>query len=205
MLADLSLRDFTAAVAAKTSTPGGGSVAAYASTLGAALGAMAARYSEGPGCAESAAALDALRGRFLILVDRDTEAYSKVSTAYGLPKKTDEEKKARRAAIQAALVDAANVPLEGMRAVIEALKALEPLAMSCNKNLASDLASGALLLRAGLEGCGWNVRINASALADADRREDLDSEDARLRAECMRLTEAVLASAHRLVARPVNG
>jgi glutamate formiminotransferase/formiminotetrahydrofolate cyclodeaminase len=205
MLVDLSLRDFSAAVAAKTSTPGGGSVAAFAATMGSALGAMAARYSEGPACAAAADSLDALRARFLQLVDRDTEAYSKVSAAYGMPKKTDEEKKARRAAVQAAVVDAANVPLEGMRAVIEALKALEPLAMSCNKNLASDLASGAHLLRAGLESCGWNVRINAASLADADLREDLDSEDARLRAECMQLTEAVLASAARLVARPLNG
>ncbi len=201
MLVDMSLRDFASAVAAKTSTPGGGSVAAYASTLGAALGAMAARYSEGAASEGAAAALDGLRARFLLLVDRDTDAYSKVSAAYGLPKRTDDEKAARRAAIQAALVEAANVPLEGMRAGIDALKALEPLAMSCNKNLASDLASGAHLLRAGLEGCGWNVRINAAALADAARREDLDSEEARLRAECMRLTEAVLASAHRLVGR----
>jgi formiminotetrahydrofolate cyclodeaminase len=86
-----------------------------------------------------------------------------------------------------------------MRAAIEGLRALEPLAGACNKNLASDLASGALLLRAGLEGCGWNVRINAAGLADAARREDLDSEDARLRAEAARLAEAVLATAHRLV------
>src|SRR5688572_10507460 len=204
MLVDKSLRDFAASVAAKTSTPGGGSVAAYASTLGAALGAMAARYSDAPAVAEAVVALDALRARFILLVDRDTEAYSKVSAAYGLAKKTDDDKKARRAAIQAALVDAAKVPLEGMRAAIEALRTLESIVAHCNKNLASDLASGAHLLRAGLEGCGWNVRINAASLLDADLREDLDSEEARLRAESMQLTEAVLASAARLVSRPLN-
>lgn len=201
MLIDLSLRDFASAVAGKTSTPGGGSVAAYAAALGAALGAMAARYSEG-GPAESAAAtLDRMRAKFLVLVDKDTEAYSKVTTAYGLPKKSDAEKAARRAAIQAALLDAANVPLEGMRAAVEALQTLEPLAGVCNKNLASDLAGGALLLRAGLEGCGCNVRINAAGLADHGRREDLDTEDAQLRAEGKQLAEAVLAQATRLGAR----
>src|SRR5688572_13466361 len=198
MLVDLTLRDFTNGVAAKTSTPGGGSVAAYASAMGAALGAMAARYSEGG--EETATGLDGLRARFLQLVDRDTDAYSKVSAAYGLPKKTDADKTARRAAIQEALVQAAQVPLEGMRASIDALKALEAMALTCNKNLTSDMAGGALLLRAGLEACGWNVRINAQGLADADLREDLDSEDGRLRAECARLTESVLASAARLVA-----
>jgi glutamate formiminotransferase/formiminotetrahydrofolate cyclodeaminase len=201
MLADLTLRDFAAAVAAKTSTPGGGSVAAYASTLGAALGAMAARYSEGGASEGAAAALDGLRARFLLLVDRDTEAYSKVSAAYGLPKKTDAEKTARRAAIQGALVEAANIPLEGMRAAVEALKALEPLAGACNKNLASDLAGGALLLRAGLEGCAWNVRINATGLADAGKRQALDDEEGRLRAEGAQRAESVLASAARLVHR----
>jgi glutamate formiminotransferase/formiminotetrahydrofolate cyclodeaminase len=205
MLVDMTLRDFASAVAAKTSTPGGGSVAAYASTLGAALGAMAARYSEGEACQKAAGDLDALRARFLKLVDQDTEAYSKVSAAYKLPKKTDADKAARTQAIQAALVDAANVPLEGMRAVIEALKAMEPLTLNCNKNLASDLASGAILLRAGLEGCGWNVRINAEGLGDHDLREDLESEDARLRAECARLAEVVLASSARLVSKPLHG
>jgi glutamate formiminotransferase / formiminotetrahydrofolate cyclodeaminase len=200
MLVDMTLRDFATAVAAKTSTPGGGSVAAYAATLGAALGAMAARYSEGDACAASANELDGMRAKFLRLVDRDTEAYSKVSAAYGLPKKTDEDKAARKKAIQAALVEAADVPLEGMRAAIETLKTLESMALTCNKNLVSDMASGALLLRAGLEGCGWNVRINAAGLSDHDRREDLDSEEGRLRAECARLTESVLASALRLVA-----
>src|SRR5262245_28332423 len=109
MLADLSLRDFAAAVAAKTSTPGGGSVAAYASTLGSALGAMAARYSEGKPSEDASAALDGLRARFLSLVDRDTEAYSKVSAAYKLPKSTDAEKAVRRKAIQSALGEAATV------------------------------------------------------------------------------------------------
>jgi len=201
MLADMTLRDFAAAVAAKTSTPGGGSVSAYASTLGAALGAMAARYGEGAACETAAAELDGLRARFLRLVDRDTEAYSRVTAAYGLPKKTDDEKAARKKAIQAALNEAADVPLEGMRAVIEALKSLDTMALTCNKNLVSDMAGGALLLRAGLEGCGWNVRINAAGLSDPDRREALDSEDGRLRAECARLTESVLASASRLINR----
>ncbi|HTF57950.1 MAG TPA: cyclodeaminase/cyclohydrolase family protein [Planctomycetota bacterium] len=202
MLIEKTLRDFANSVAAKTSTPGGGSVAAYASALGAALGTMAARYSEGETAAKIVGSLETFKDRFLILVDRDTEAYSKVSAAYGLPKKTDVEKAARRAAVQAALLEAADVPLEGMRTGVEALSALEPLASSCNRNLASDLASGALLLRAGIEGCGWNVQINAAGLADHARRAELETEDSRLRADGARLSEAVLAQAARLVSRP---
>jgi len=201
MLIDKTLREFADAVAAKTSTPGGGSVASYASALGAALGTMAARYSEGEAAAKIVGSLETFKDRFLALVDRDTEAYSKVSTAYKLPKKTEAEKEARKGAIQAALLEAADVPLEGMRTGVDALKALEPLAASCNRNLASDLASGALLLRAGIEGCGWNVQINAAGLADHARRAELETEDSRLRADGARLSEAVLAQAARLVSR----
>lgn len=201
MLIDLTLRDFAESVAAKTSTPGGGSVSAYAAALGASLGIMAARYSEGPAAAEAARALEGLRDRFIGLVDRDTEAYSKVSTAYGLPKKTDEEKAKRRAAIQSALVDAADVPLQAMRSAVEALKALDPLSAECNRNLASDFAGGALLLKAGLDGCSWNVRINAAALTDPARRAALESECGRLLSEGSGRAEAVLAHAARLVAK----
>jgi len=201
MLIDLTLRDFAESVAAKTSTPGGGSVSAYAAALGASLGIMAARYSEGAPAAEAARALEGLKDRFIGLVDRDTEAYSKVSTAYGLPKKTDEDKAKRRAAIQSALVDAADVPLQAMRSAVEALKSLEPLSSGCNRNLASDLAGGALLLKSGLDGCSWNVRINAAALTDPARRAALESECGRLLSEGTARAEAVLAHAARLVAK----
>ena len=201
MLIDLTLRNFAESVAAKTSTPGGGSVSAYAAALGASLGIMAARYSEGAAAAEAAQALEGLKDRFIGLVDRDTEAYSKVSSAYGLPKKTDEEKAKRRATIQAALVEAAEVPLQAMRSSVEALEALTRLSPICNRNLSSDLAGAMLLLKAGLEGCSWNVRINAAGVTDSTRRSSLEVECGELLTKGRRHAETVMLDAGRLAGK----
>ncbi|MBI4565292.1 MAG: cyclodeaminase/cyclohydrolase family protein [Planctomycetes bacterium] len=192
MLRDQTLKAFADAVAAKTAVPGGGSVSAYASTLGAALGIMAARYSEGSAALETSRRLEGISNELLALVDKDAEAYSVVSSAYGLPKGTEDEKTRRKDAIQRALVDAADVPLQGMRLGVQALEAVEAFADSCNKKLASDLAGVAILLKAGIEGCSWNVRINASGLSDPARRSGLIEECERTWTEAGRRADAIL-------------
>src|SRR5262245_51879358 len=98
MLRDTQLGDFIEAVAAKTPTPGGGSVSAAAASMGAALGIMTARYSDEPKAQEIAAALEGIKGKLVATIDRDAEAYSAVSKAYHLPKKTDDEKARRKEA-----------------------------------------------------------------------------------------------------------
>ncbi len=202
VLRDMKLADFIEAVAAKTSTPGGGSVSAAASAMGTALGIMAARFSEGPKAQEIASSLEQLKGKILPFIDRDAEAYAQVSKAYGLPKKTDEEKARRKEAVQIALKEAAEVPLEGMRLAVGGLQALAPLFEVVNKNLASDFAGAALLLEAGLLGCGLNVRINASLMADKERRGRLEEEAGRLEKEGTELKSRLLGAVNRLYAKP---
>ncbi len=199
MLSTQTLGQFSDAVAAKIPAPGGGSVSAYASTLGAALGLMAARYTESPEAAAAAAALDKLRGELLSYVDRDSEAYGKVSAAFTLPKKTDEEKAARKSAVQAALHGAGLVPLEAMRLAVAALRELDRYASGCNKNLVSDLSGGALLLAAGLEGCSHNVEVNAASIVDAAKSGGLRKECATLLAEGKGLAASVQAKAARVL------
>ena len=201
MLRDMKLTDFIESVAAKTSTPGGGSVAAAASAMGTALGIMAARFSEGPKAQEIASALEELKGKILPFIDRDAEAYSQVSQAYGLPKKTDEEKARRKEAIQIALKEAADVPLEGMRLALQGLRALPALFEVVNKNLASDFAGAVLLLEAGLIGCGLNVRINASLMADKERRSRLEKEAGQLEKEGADLRSRLLGAVSQLYAK----
>ena len=50
-------------------------------------------------------------GKLTNQVDIDTEAYGRIANAFKLPKETDEEKAARRQAINEATVYAAEVPL----------------------------------------------------------------------------------------------
>jgi glutamate formiminotransferase/formiminotetrahydrofolate cyclodeaminase len=189
MLVDTRFSDFVEAVAAKTPTPGGGSVSAAVGALGTALGIMTARYSD---AADVETALEEVKAEFLKLVDDDAKAYGQVNSAMSLPKGTEEEKLRRKAAVQNALSDAAEVPLKGMQLAARALGTLTGLAPRCNKHLASDLAGAVHFLEAALTGCGENVTVNASALHDTARRERLGKEHARIVAEGQALRASIL-------------
>jgi formiminotetrahydrofolate cyclodeaminase len=188
MFAEMRLVDFLEKVAAKTPTPGGGAVSAVVGALGAALGVMAARYSQAP---DAEHALDALKGEFLPLAAEDAEAYGRVNQALALPKGTDEEKARRKAALQGALAEAAEVPLKGMAMAVRGLEFLAQLAPRSNKNLTSDLAGAARFLESALAGCAENVEVNAASLADKARRAHLERERSRLEAAARALAERV--------------
>src|SRR5690242_4135027 len=83
MFPEMKLSDFLEKIAAKTPTPGGGSVSAAVGAMGAALGVMTARYSD---ASEPEHALDEIKNEFLVLVDADAEAYGQVNSALALPK-----------------------------------------------------------------------------------------------------------------------
>jgi formiminotetrahydrofolate cyclodeaminase len=195
MLAQTKLADFAEAVAAKTPTPGGGSVSAAVAALGAALGIMTSRYSDSP---DTERALDPVKNEFLGLVDQDADAYGQVSSAMALPKGSDEDKKRRREALQNALSEAADVPLKGMMLGVRALDALRGLAPRCNKHLISDLASAVYFLDAAVLGCGENVRINAVSITDKPRRERLEKDRSRLLAEAADHRGAILREVEKL-------
>lgn len=180
MLIENRLSDFVEAVAAKTPTPGGGSVSAAVGALGAALGVMAARFSD---ASDAERALDAVKGEFLKLVDADAQAYGQVNAALALPRASDEEKKRRKEALQNALGEASEVPLHGMLLASRGLRTLLELAPKCNKNLVSDLKGAVSFLEAALSGCGENVLVNAASIVDRVRRDRLEKEHGRLVAE----------------------
>lgn len=182
-LVDLSLRAFSDRLAEKSPTPGGGSMAAYLAATGAALASMAFRFSTGEKYAAvagamqgRAAALDGARARALELVDLDSASYDAVSAAYKLPKASPEEQAQRRAAVQAALRRALELPYETMELALGALRIAVIGARDANKNLGSDLESGALCLWSAVEAAHGNVAINAGSI---DEREWADT---RLRA-----------------------
>ena len=170
MFSEMKLSDFLEKIAAKTPTPGGGSVSAAVGAMGAALGVMTARYSDAQ---EPEHALDEIKNEFLVLVDADAEAYGQVNSAMALPKDSDDTKRRRKEALQIALGEASEVPLKGMMLAVRGLKALADLAPICNKNLVSDLFGATTFLGSALSGCGENVLVNAVALTDKVRRARL--------------------------------
>lgn len=199
MLTDLTLIQFADQAAARSPTPGGGSVAAYLGGVGAALGAMAARFTQGrkgfeaheASLADEIAQLDRLRARLLRLVDDDAASYDRVTAAYALPKASEPEKAARKAAVDAALREALQTPLGTCRVAVEALALLERLAGHVNPNLASDVAVGAYALAAGFRGAWVNVLINLSGLKDDVLRAQVLAEGEALGARARQLEERV--------------
>ncbi len=151
--------------------PGGGSAAALAGALAAALVAMVARLTIGrkayakaePRMRQVLAEAEALRGQLRRLVDDDSVAYAKVSAAYKLPK--DDPR--RRRAVDEALVGAAEVPLVVARGANRLIALAREVDAIGNRNASSDARVGAALARAALEGAVENVRVNVAALSEA--------------------------------------
>lgn len=182
-----TLNSFLDDLASASPAPGGGSVAALAGALGAALTAMVCRltigkkkYSEVEG--EVKAILvqaEALRGQFTSLVDEDTAAFNKVMEAYALPKDSEAQKTLRSAAIREATKEATMVPLEVMKHGIDAMALAENAAAKGNVNAVSDAGVSAHMLHAACESAALNVRINLKTLNDDEfvgwKTDELDS------------------------------
>lgn len=198
MFPEMKLSDFLEKIAAKTPTPGGGSVSAAVGAMGAALGVMTARYSD---MSEPEHALDEIKNEFLGLVDSDAEAYGQVNSALALPKDSDDTKRRRKEALQIALGEASEVPLKGMMLGHRGLKSLADLAPNCNKNLISDLSGATTFLESALLGCGENVKINAAALTDKVRRARLEKEHDRLAEEGRALAAKIRQTVEQLFAK----
>jgi len=156
-------------------TPGGGSAAALAGALGASLLAMVAGLPKSRAATEEDAErlqaagrrCAAIAGDLTTLVDRDSEAYDLVVGAYKQPKRTDEEKSARSAAIQQAMRAAIAAPLDVMRACAAAAEQGVVVAALGNPSASSDVRVGFELLGAGLRGAKLNVEINLGSVKDA--------------------------------------
>lgn len=198
-LVDLTLRAFSDDLASDAPVPGGGSAAAYAGALGAALAAMVARIAtkRRPDAAlgEYIAAVDNLRGDFLRLVDDDSAAYGGVALAMKLPRSTDEEKKARTERLQAALLAASRVPLEVAKTSRRLLEACERGMSTAPDAAVSDIGVGALMAEAALRGAAMNVMINLSSVKDPAQvkalSEDLDRAVEGADAQRQRITDFV--------------
>jgi formiminotetrahydrofolate cyclodeaminase len=184
----MSVHDLLDAFASNAPTPGGGSAAALSGAIGASLLAMVAGLPKTKtGAAAERAALDASlkslsdsRNRLEALIDDDTKAYDLVTAAYRSPKATDEEKTARKEAIQAALRAATDAPLATMRACDCAIREAAAVAQHGNASAASDVWVGVELALAGLRGAEKNVAINLDSLTDEAYKDAVSSEAAAL-------------------------
>ena len=161
-------------VAAATASPGGGSAAAHAAALGAALVEMVAGLTIGKKkYAEVEAEMRAihvqagkLRQELVQAVEDDAAAFEAVMGTFKLPKETEEQQKSRQAAIQVATLNAARVPLHTVADAVKVMDLAARCATDGNLNAISDAMSGAAMARAAITAAGYNVRINLNSLSD---------------------------------------
>ena len=173
--ADMTLSDLLDAFASNEPVPGGGSAAALAGALGTSLLLMVAGLpttrtgapEEAADLAEASARLRPIRNALTSLIQDDSDAYAAVLAAMRLPKRTDEEKQQRRTAIDRAIQQATEVPLETMRCCQQALRGATVIAANGNRNAATDTATGVGLLLSGLRSAGLNVDVNIGSVSDS--------------------------------------
>lgn len=173
-LAEMQVTEFVNLMASDAPAPGGGSAAALEGALGAALTAMVCALTVGKKkyadvqelAVKSQKKADDLKARFVDVMDRDTEAFNAVSAVFAMPKDTDEQKAARKAAMQEALKGCTKTPFEMMQLACETLELTRSLVGRLNASAASDLGCSALALRAAIQGAWLNVLINISGIAD---------------------------------------
>ncbi|MES2703446.1 MAG: glutamate formimidoyltransferase [Bacteroidota bacterium] len=173
-LAGMTITRFVQETASESPAPGGGSIAAYCGAMGAALGTMVGNLSshkKGWDDRWEEFSMQAEKGQrimteLLSLVDEDTNAFNAIMASFGLPKSNDEEKAARKAAIEKATINAIIVPYRTMELAYEAFDVIRDMAANGNPNSVSDAGVGALCVRTAIKGAYLNVMINSQDLKD---------------------------------------
>ena len=205
MLTNKSVRDLLAAFASSDPTPGGGSASAVASAMGASLLLMVAALpktrhgtdEDRAALAGAAAALVGVQQQLVEAIDADSVAYDAVVAAYKLPRASDPEQTARKAAIQRAVRGATDVPLGVMRLSVVGLRHAKAVAQHGHRAAASDVGVAVALLNAGARGARLNVDINVGSLTDGSYVEAVKAETERLGTEAAETADAAQASLRR--------
>ena len=154
--------------------PGGGSIAALCAAVSASLSEMVANLTIGRKGFEAIEnemkkiAKDAFnyRGKLVHDIDRDSDAFNDVVSAYKLPKSTEENKSNRDRAIQQGLKNAVRVPLSVAKDALRLMELAARVVENGNKNAVTDGAVAAMMARTSVLSALYNVKINLLSITD---------------------------------------
>lgn len=200
-LIDLRIHEFINEVDSNSPAPGGGSVSALISSLGVSLARMVGHLSVSK---KKFRNLDqeiqdefnnhldhllVIKDELSSLIDKDTEAFNKIMSAFQIPK---EEADIRKRAIEAATLEAIKVPYKVSTISFKALEMLSFILAYGNKQTVSDLGVAALSLATGIEGASLNVLINLPGLSDEEQINMYKTEMKALLKETQLLKQNIL-------------
>ena len=203
-LVSKTVEAFTHEVSRESPAPGGGSIAALAGALGAALGSMVSNLTIGkPGYETVEADLKTLavraqevKDQLLRAVDEDTNAFNAYMEARRMPQNTPEEKAAREKAIEEGLKTAVRVPLKTAQLSLEAMKICREVVEKGNVNSVTDAGVGAQSAFTGVRGGILNVLINLPPIKDEAFKEEMKATCKQLEEEATHLLEETLQVLH---------
>ena len=183
MLIDKKVSNFLEELASNSPTPGGGSVAALAGALGAALISMVGNLTLGKKKYEDVeenikkivSSSEKLRYELSQLVEEDVKVFNNFMATYKMPKETEDEKKMRTEKIQEALIEAAKVPLKTAYKCLDIMILSQEVVEKGNVNVISDVGVAVLMAEAALKSAILNVKINLRMIKDEKIREELSS------------------------------
>ena len=187
-LKDLTIEEFAKVTASDAPAPGGGSVAAAAGSLAAALAEMVAnltigkeKYAEAENeMRELAEKGQAIREKLIADIQRDSSSFNLYMAALRMPKDTEEEKTARREAMQRGLKEAAMVPLSVAETAAEIFPLAEAAVARGNANAGTDGLVSAMMARTAVLSALLNVKINLNSIKDEAFRADMEKQVKRL-------------------------
>ncbi len=179
----LSIDEFIKKLASSEPAPGGGGASGLMAAVGAALAHMVGALTIGKkkyaaveqDIKELNSKTEGLCARFLQLMDEDEWAFIPLSRAYGMPKDTPEQAAEKERVMEAALRDAANVPLELMELCAEAIGMLSDYEKKGTAIAISDVGVGAAALKAALMGASLNVFINTKSMKDREYADGINA------------------------------
>lgn len=201
MLANKTIKEFLAATASDAPVPGGGSIAALSAGVSAALVEMVAGLTIGKkGYEEAEAEMKEVKEiaakateSFVADIDRDADSFDLFMKAMKMPKETDEDKAARSAAMQSAIVEAAEVPLSVAEAAFNFMKYTEVMVVKGNQNAVTDGAVAAMMARTAVKSALYNVQINLGSIKDEAKAAELTAKMNEIGSKVDELEASILA------------
>ncbi|PID86818.1 MAG: glutamate formimidoyltransferase [Chloroflexi bacterium] len=186
--------------AAAQATPGGGSVAALAGALGAALTQMVAgltlnkkKYANVQDKTDAIRVESIrLRKQLTAAVAEDAAAFDQVMAAY---RNKGLDKAERAQAIESATIGAGEVPLRVARLSRDVAILAQEIGAIGNVNAVTDAAAAAYMALAAVQAASLNVRVNGAGLADQELAKAWQGEVATLIEETTKIAERVAATA----------